>query len=196
MSAARQFVLRWTRTVHVYLTMLGLAVILFFAVTGFMLNHEDWFGLDAVRTRTVEGTIPADAISAAEPDRRAVIARLRADFGVTGDLDSFDADPDRLRVLFTGPGRRCEAVIDRADGRTEVQIESHGLVGLLTDLHKGKGAGAAWKLIIDLTAVLLLIVSITGLVMWSSLRNRRALGAAFLAGGAAACAAVYFLAVP
>ena len=33
------------RTLHVYLTMLGVVVMLFFSVTGVMLNHKEWFGL-------------------------------------------------------------------------------------------------------------------------------------------------------
>ena len=35
-------ILAWTRTIHIYLTMAALALMLFFAVTGFTVNHEDW----------------------------------------------------------------------------------------------------------------------------------------------------------
>src|SRR3954468_1125799 len=34
-------VMRW---LHIYLSMFGLAVVLFFSVTGLTLNHPDWFG--------------------------------------------------------------------------------------------------------------------------------------------------------
>jgi len=38
-----RLVVKWARTVHVYLTLFGFGLLLFFAVTGFMLNHEDMF---------------------------------------------------------------------------------------------------------------------------------------------------------
>src|SRR4051812_8291779 len=33
-----------TRWLHIYLSMFGLAAVLFFSVTGLTLNHPDWFG--------------------------------------------------------------------------------------------------------------------------------------------------------
>jgi hypothetical protein len=33
--------MRW---LHIYLSMFGLAAVLFFSVTGLTLNHPDWFG--------------------------------------------------------------------------------------------------------------------------------------------------------
>ncbi len=32
------------RTLHIYLTAFGAVMMLFFSVTGFMLNHKEWFG--------------------------------------------------------------------------------------------------------------------------------------------------------
>ena len=54
--------LHHTRTLHTYLTMLALVMFLFFAMTGFMLNHADWFGLDRTHETTVEMTIPPPAL--------------------------------------------------------------------------------------------------------------------------------------
>ncbi len=38
------------RTLHIYLTMFALIMILFYSLTGLMLNHPDWFSLDNPRT--------------------------------------------------------------------------------------------------------------------------------------------------
>ena len=43
MSPVYREVIRWARNVHLYLTLIALALVLFFSITGFMLNHEDWF---------------------------------------------------------------------------------------------------------------------------------------------------------
>ncbi len=46
------------RLLHLYLSMLGFVLMAFFAVTGFMLNHQDYFGLDEVRSeKTWSGNV-------------------------------------------------------------------------------------------------------------------------------------------
>jgi hypothetical protein len=194
MSHGRRLLLKWARLVHVYATLFGLLLILFFAVTGFLLNHEDWFAGDGPHTSTTAGAIPTGQLK--EPDKLAVVEALRKDFGVRGALDSFEAEPDTLRVVFTGPGRRDEAQIERADGQTTVTHLTRGLLGIVLDMHRGKSTGAAWGLIIDGVSVLLLTVSATGLILWSSLRNRARHGLAVMALGLLAAVGVYVLFVP
>lgn len=195
MSPAKHLMLRWTRTLHIYLTLLALLLLLFFAITGFMLNHADWFSLEEVRTRTQEGHLPTALLSDA-PDKLAVVERLRADFGAIGLVDSFEIEEDELRVVFTGPGQRVEATIDRVEGRAKVVSESHGVMGHLTDLHRGKGTGPAWGLIIDGFSVLLLLVSFTGLALWLTLQRRRRFGLVVLTLSVVMCMGVYLLLVP
>lgn len=186
--------LKWTRTLHIYLTLVALLLLLFFAATGFILNHEDWFGLGEPQAHTAQGTIPTDILR--QPDKLLVVERLRSEFGASGALDSFNADDETLDVVFKSPGRKFEATIDRSDGRTEIVSESWGLAGRLSDLHKGKAAGSAWKLIIDATCVFLIAISLTGLTLWASLRRRRRKGLIALAVGVVVCVAVYLLFVP
>jgi hypothetical protein len=66
----------------------------------------------------------------------------------------------------------------------------------MTDVHKGKAAGPVWAVLIDAVCVLLLVVSATGLILWSSLKGRGRYEAGFVLLGAAAAAAVYLLFVP
>ena len=194
MTDGHRRLLRWARTLHIYVALLGLLLLLFFAATGFMLNHGDWFGLSEGKTRTQKGQVPTSAL---EPlDRLAVVERLRGEFGAAGAVDSFEAEGEELRVVFKGPGRRTEATVVRADGAVAVTHESYGLLGLLTDLHRGKSTGATWGLVIDAACVLLLLISVTGLFLWTSLRRRRILGLLALLLGGAACMAVYLARVP
>jgi len=185
---------KWSRLLHIYLSMLGLLVILFFSVTGIMLNHEEWFGFAEPRVSKSEGTLPAALLR--EPDKLGIVEKLRKDFGATGALDSFDVHDDQLALVFKSPGRRTEAAITRADGRAEVSIETHGFAGRFVELHRGTDAGPAWRLVIDATAILLLLSSLTGLVLWLLVPKWRPLGIAALAVCALACAAVYLAFVP
>jgi hypothetical protein len=184
----------WSRTLHIYLSMLGLLTLIFFSVTGIMLNHEEWFGFAAPRVRTSEGSIPAALL--AQPDRLGIVEKLRKDFGATGALESFDVEEDRLELVFKSPGRRTEAHINRTGGHAEVSIETHGFAGRFVELHRGTDAGPAWRLIIDISAVLLLISGATGLTLWLLVPKWRPLGLAAVAVCVAVCAAIYFFLVP
>ena len=66
---------KWSRTFHIYFSLLGLLMVLFFAVTGFVLNHDSWFGLDVSHVEKIEGAFPAAMLR--EPDKLAVVEKLR-----------------------------------------------------------------------------------------------------------------------
>ena len=185
---------KWSRLIHIYLSMLGLLVILFFSITGIMLNHEEWFGFAEPRIRKTEGTLPAALLLA--PDKLGIVEKLRKDFGATGALDSFDVRDDELALVFKSPGRRTEATITRADGHAEVSNETHGFAGRFVELHRGTEAGPAWRLVIDATAILLLLSSFTGLVLWLLVPKWRPLGIVALVVCAGVCAVVYLVFVP
>ena len=185
---------KWARTLHIYLSMLGLLTLIFFSVTGIMLNHEEWFGFATPRVRKTEGAIPAALL--VQPDQLAIVERLRKDFGATGALESFDVQNDRLELVFKSPGRRTEAAIDRPDGHAAVSVETHGFAGRFVELHRGTDAGPAWRLVIDASAVLLLVSAATGLTLWLLVPNWRPLGLAAVAVGLLVGAAVYFALVP
>lgn len=194
MSTGHRLLLKWARLIHVYLTLLGLGLLLFFGVTGFMLNHEDWFGPERIEKKETVN-LPTGLLKA--PDKLAIVELLRKDHDATGAVDTFDdRDEDRITVIFKRPSVEFEAVIQRADGQTEITRTMRGPVGVLLDLHRGKATGAAWGVVIDSVCVLLLIISATGLILWQSLRGRARHGLAVLGLGVAISVGVYFAFVP
>lgn len=196
MTHAHRLLLRWARTIHVYLTLFGLLILLFFAVTGFMLNHEEWFGPDKPQPRTTTGMIPARLLQPL--NKLAVVERLRADLGASGALvgEDFEEEGNDILVKFKGPGRRMTATI-KPDGEVTLVGEYDGLIALLTDLHRGnKIAGPGWGLLVDGVCVLILIIAVTGLILWSSLRSRGRFGLAVIGLGLCVCVAVYWRLVP
>jgi hypothetical protein len=206
---SRKALIKWARNVHLYVTLFGCALLVFFAVTGFMLNHEDWFSPAEPTTRTLQGNIPvallgspgkdgdeeAQPVPAVPADRLAVVELLRKDFGAVGALSSFE-EQDDVRVIFKRPGTEVEATINREDGKTDVTVRSQGVVGVMLDLHRGKSSGKTWSLIIDALCIVVLAVSVTGLYMWYTLRGRGHYGIYVLGLGAALVGAVYLLCVP
>jgi hypothetical protein len=180
-------------TLHIYFSMAGFVLVLLFAVTGLTLNHDD-FGLSEPQTSTSALMVPRELLDRADKD--AVGAYLRRTLGLQSPAMKFRADDDEIEVTFTAPAERTQVMIRRADGTARVERESRGWLAKLDDLHKGLDSGIAWRWVIDITAVLLMLSSLTGIVTLVSLPKRRVMG--FVAGGVAAAllAVVYYLAVP
>ena len=55
---------------HIYVSMFGLAAVLFFSVTGITLNHPDWFFGDSERQVQAEGQIDQKWLNSGAPPRR------------------------------------------------------------------------------------------------------------------------------
>ena len=50
------------------------------------------------------------------------------------------------------------------------------MVALINDLHKGRDTGIPWSVVIDLSAVLMAVSAITGLVLLYSIKRKRVAG--------------------
>lgn len=177
------------RSLHIYLSGLAMALFLFIAVTGFLLNHSSRFGFDDPESRTATFTLPVTEVS--QMNKRAIERELRRRLDSPGRLNSFEVEPEEIRITFKKPGSRIDAVVDRATGETQVTTEDRGKIGILTDLHKGASAGRIWSLVIDAAAILLILVSLTGLVLLLSLPRRRWLSISVTIIGAAAVIVIY-----
>lgn len=191
----RNFLL-WCRTFHIYCSLLIFVAMLFFALTGLFLNHESWFGLDGVRRSTEMGEFSADLVKSGEPDKLAIVERLRAQFNVTGALEAIELDDESIKITFKGPARHIEVTITRASGKTEIVREYQGMVALLNDLHKGRSTGSGWSIVIDVSALLMIVSAVTGLILWFTLPRRRISGIIALALGLVGGLIVYWALVP
>jgi uncharacterized protein len=183
----------WARTLHIYASMAGFLLVLLFAVTGITLNHQD-AGWGEPSTRSFDVTISADASKGGEPSR--VEAALQAAMGIATPSSSFKAYDDEINVAFHSPGRRIQAIVDRATGHTKVVWETRGRIGIINDLHKGTETGPVWRWIVDLTAVLIGFSAVTGIVTLISLPKRRRAGLVTTLAGTVAVFVIYWLWVP
>ncbi|WP_201985161.1 PepSY-associated TM helix domain-containing protein [Hymenobacter rubidus] len=188
----------FSRWLHLYLSMLSFFVVLFFSVTGLTLNHADWFdGQQAESKRT--GTMPAAWLNApdtAKIKKLEIVELLRAKYGVRGSVSDFLMEDDQCSVSFKGPGYSADAFINRQDGTFKLTELRLGLVAVLNDLHKGRDSGTGWSWMIDISAVFLVLVSISGLAMLFFLKNKRVKGVLVAIVGGIVCYLIYALWVP
>ncbi|GGG93898.1 peptidase [Silvibacterium dinghuense] len=174
------------RWLHIYLSMLSFAVILFFAATGLTLNHPDWFAGHAktVETHGIADKAMLHTAGSEGADRLGLVEMLRAREHVHGAVSDFRVDDTQVSISFRAPGYTADAFIDRDTGKYDLTVVQDGFVAVINDLHKGRDAGKAWSAVIDVSAVLLVLVSLTGLVLIWFVYKRRTSGL-ILAGFAA-----------
>lgn len=183
------------RWLHIYLSMASFALVLFFAVTGLTLNHPDWFA-NRERTEQRHGIASRALLGPAgaeQADRLGLVEMLRAREHVHGAVSDFRTEDAQISISFRAPGYTADAFIDRDSGRYDLTEVRNGFVAVLNDLHKGRDTGKAWSLIIDLSAVMLVLVSITGLVLIWFVYKRRTSGLLLAALAAAGASAVWLL---
>jgi hypothetical protein len=179
--------------------MFGLAAVLFFSVTGVTLNHPDWF-LGEHESRTDdEGSVDPKWLipgPSGEVAKLEVVEHLRKEHGVRGALVDFKVDDAECVVAFKGPGYAADAFINREDGRYTLSQTAHGFVGVINDLHKGRDSGPVWSAVVDASAILLVVVSLSGLILIFYLKLRRKPGVVVAIVGSAVVGLLYWFGVP
>jgi uncharacterized protein len=183
-----------SRWLHIYLSMASFAILFFFAATGFTLNHQDWF---ASQQKTVQthGSLQAQWVQGAV-DKLQVVEYLRRKDGIHGAVDDFRIDDSQCSVSFKGPGYEADIVIDRRTGAYDITETRAGVVAIVNDLHKGRDTGQTWSKVIDVAALLLTAVSLTGLILIFFLHKRRLSGLLLLAAGGLLAYLIYVVWVP
>lgn len=175
------------RLLHIYASLIGLMTILFFGLTGLTLNHPQWFdtGYEAVREDT--GTIEKSLISvdAAETKKLEIVEFLRSKHGIHAALKDFQVDEYQLNISFAGPAYTADISVDRETAMYQFSELRLGLVAIVNDLHKGRDSGPAWSLFIDISALLMVFISITGTLLLIWLKRLWKSGIWSLIGGTA-----------
>lgn len=185
--------MRW---LHIYASMLGLATVLFFSVTGITLNHPGLFLGEAERRTETSGTLDLAWVSTkGDVSKLEVVEFLRKSQGVRGAMAEFTVDDASCLVTFRGPGYAADAEIDRATGSYHLTRTEHGFEAIINDLHKGRDTGRVWSAVIDASAVLLVLISLTGLVLLFYLKLRRVKGLIVVAAGSALMVALWWFGV-
>lgn len=177
--------------------MFSFGLLLFFAVTGITLNHQELFS-GQERTTQYKGSVDPKWLQAGDTGvaKLEIVEHLRKMHHITGAVSDFRVEDDQCEVSFKGPGYTADAFIDRSTGKYELTESRMGFVAILNDLHKGRDSGKPWGIAIDISAILLTLVSLTGLTLIFFLFKRRSSGLLVLAAGALLFYLAYAIWVP
>jgi len=166
---------RTCRMLHGYLSAAAFLLLMFFAASGLLLNHPSWFGAERQDAEPIIVALEFDALHSAqssETPERAFEELVRNATRVQGQLkDASISDSDAM-LRFAGVKGGTDIFIDFELAEAEVETSKANLTSIIHDLHRGKDAGKVWKFMIDITAILILAMSVIGLILFFSLRFR------------------------
>jgi uncharacterized protein len=164
-----------SRWVHTYLSMISFVILLFFAATGFTLNHADWFG-NKPQIKKYTGTMNPKWVKTKDTSavpKLDIVEFLRKANGIKGSVSDFRIDDGDVSVSFNGPGYSADIFIDRNNGAYKITETRFGIISILNDLHKGRDTGKGWVILIDIAAIFMIILSLTGIVMIFFMKKKR-----------------------
>jgi uncharacterized protein len=185
--------LRMLRATHRWIGLWGAVLGLLFGLTGFLLNHRAVLKIPATESDERMLQIPLPAPPPASPeamaawlkdalnfDRPAARVRREPQKPVAWG-DRSVVQPERWQINFVTPQRAAQAEYWVGNASVNVRRTDSKLLATLTNFHKGTGAGVAWVLLVDTLAGSILLLSLTGVILWTQLSRKRLFGAALIA---------------
>jgi hypothetical protein len=172
---ARAFWLKHLHQWHWMSAAMCLVGMLLFSVTGFTLNHASWIGAKP-KVTTQTAALPAPLLEQLKQtqestgDDKAALPTPVADWlgntlSVRLDNRETEWSNDEIYVSLPRPGGDAWLTVNLEDGEVTHELTDRGWLSYLNDLHKGRNAGAAWSLFIDVFAFSALVFAITGLLL-------------------------------
>ncbi len=182
----------FSRWIHTYLSMISFFLILFFSLTGYTLNHADWFdGFEKVIK--YKGSLSPSWVNTSDTahiNKLAMVELFRTRYHITGQVSDFIIEDEQCNISFKGPGYAAEAFVDRKNGNYRLTETKLGLIAVMNDLHKGRDTGKKWSFLIDVSAIFMILVSLSGLGIMAFMTKKRLNGFILVGLGGIIC---YFL---
>ncbi|MGY8872849.1 MAG: PepSY-associated TM helix domain-containing protein [Pseudomonadales bacterium] len=171
---------RIARMLHVYTSLLMLIIMLFFTLTGLALNHRNWLP-DAPAPENVELVLPialsdSSAWKRSPLDQAEQVRRwLVEEHSLYGNQVSYDWQEDEQLMLIDvkRPGGYSLFEVLPTEGIVLLEQQYYGVTSVLNDLHMGRYSGSVWSVFIDISALLMLLFTLTGFWLVIPQKKRR-----------------------
>ena len=191
------------RVIHIYVSTTLFSLLIFFCVSGLLLNHLSWISDEGKISGVKEGHIPVEVIGTNHKGMSAVnaVALIEPYLSNTyqlHELSSFDWDKDvnELILDYPIPAGYALVVIDTVTFDYYIEYQQANLLSVLNDLHKGRHSGEVWSWVIDISAVLICLFSLTGLFILFQNKKKRQFGLWLTLLGSVTPIIIYYFFIP
>jgi hypothetical protein len=176
--------LKWLKRTHAWLGLWGAALGLLFGVSGFLLNHRAQLKINA--DMPIENVVQVALPETARTDPKAFAQWFAGYTGLQAQPrvraqparnviwnDKPVQKPAEWSVTIGKPDFDVSANYAQGNQFVEVKRTEHNFWGVMTRLHKGDGLGIGWILLVDTLAGALVMLCLTGFLLWSRLHGPR-----------------------
>jgi uncharacterized protein len=181
--------IKWLRKVHGWVGLWGAVLGMLFGATGFLLNHRAGplkVSTGEPQVEQLQIPLPQQGFQSPGDMARWLKDQLHID-GKPGRArrepahpvawgDGSAVQPEFWQVAIAGPGHSVQAEYWVGNGYVSVKRTQNSLLATMNNLHKGVGLSVGWVLLIDTIAGSLILLSLTGVLLWTELNRRRTVG--------------------
>lgn len=191
---SRGLFLKWLRKTHAWLGLWGAFLGIMFGVTGILLNHRGVWKIPAAKTNKtkMELQLPESGFENSEnfivwlktelkiPENWKQSVRVSPPEEISWNGKSV-TQPENWRINLYSPKTSYVVKYWLGNASASVQIFDRNLFALFNRLHMASGMGIGWILLADSIAGSFIILSLTGVLLWTRLHGKRlfAAGLAF-----------------
>ncbi|MCC8402903.1 PepSY-associated TM helix domain-containing protein [Paraburkholderia sp. MMS20-SJTN17] len=190
--------IKWLRKVHGWVGLWGAALGLLFGTTGFFLNHRG--GPLRVSTGEPQVSVMQVPLPQPAPETPHELANwLRQELKIAGNPgrvqkepehavawgDRSVVQPEHWQLNFASPKENTSVEYWVGNHTVTIKRSANTFLATLTNLHKGVGLSIGWVLLIDTLAGSLILLSLTGVLLWTELNRRKTAGLALVAASIA-----------
>ena len=194
-SARRITFIKWLRKVHGWIGLWGAALGLLFGTTGFLLNHRG----GPLRVSTGEPVVSTVQVPLPQPapeTPRELAKWLKQELKLAGKPGRMQNEPahrvawgersimqpEHWEISFASPHENTAADYWVGNDFVTVKRTENAFLATLINLHKGVGMSVGWVLVVDTLAGSLILLSLTGVLLWTELNRRKTVGAVLVIG--------------
>lgn len=188
--SGRAQLLKWLRKTHGWIGLWGAVLGLLFGGTGILLNHRAVLKIPAAQVQESSVQLPLPKPAPADP--KAMAAWLSNSLGIAREASRVKAEPAkpvawgdqsltqpaRWSGAFTGPHSGVQFEYWVGNSFVTVKRNDNNAFSTLSNLHKGTGMGIGWILLVDTLAGSIILLSITGVLLWALMTKKRMVGTA------------------
>lgn len=185
-------VIKWLRRMHGWFALWGGVVGMLFGATGILLNHRAAMKIPAAQVEHMTIQFPLGETRPATPAELA--SWLQAQLALDKPPVHVETQPSRpvewygraviqpeqWKILFASPKRSMQVEYWVGNRFVRVKRTDGNLFYMLTRLHMSQGVHPGWILLADTIAGSLIVLAVTGLLLWSRLHGPRLLAAGLL----------------
>jgi uncharacterized protein len=182
--------IKWLRKVHGWVGLWGAVLGLLFGTTGFLLNHRAGplkISSGEPQVSQMQMGLPAQSLKSPMELGKWLKQELKLD-GVIGRGkrepahavgwgDQKTMQPELWTVAVASPSGAVSAEYWVGNGFVSVKKSENSFLATMSNLHKGVGLSVGWVLLIDTLAGSIILLSLTGVLLWTELNKRKTVGA-------------------